>query len=219
MRKLIILSNLILIVLFGNILLNLVTGINQQVESTVDEEHTEESKTANNSFLLNDSLSVPVLAETTANNETNLTEETYANFALEIPSINLKHDIWANTDPRYKEEYIPVLDQYIAHGKFTLLPDEATKDGNVYLFAHRSNYDGKQNGFFANLDKIKPGDIAYIYYNGITYTYSFRTSKIVEPSETSVYTSQSDTPTLTMQTCNNGLKERLILWWDLVEVR
>lgn len=140
------------------------------------------------------------------------------NFEIRIPSIGLKKEIQENVDPRYPEDYLPVLDKFIAHGKFTLLPDEATDQGNVYLFAHRSSFNNKSNGFFQNLDQVKHGDLAYILFEGKTYTYKFRESRIVSPYDTYVYTAYSPAPTLTLQTCNNGIQQRLMVWWDLVDV-
>lgn len=139
-------------------------------------------------------------------------------FKLVIPSINLQHTIQKNVDPRYESEYLPILDKYIAHGKFTKLPNQATQEGNVYLFAHRNSYAGKSNGYFERLDEVGQGDIALIHYDGKIYTYQYRDSEIISPEDTSVYTSYSPSPTLTMQTCNNGLSERLIVRWKLVSI-
>ncbi len=139
-------------------------------------------------------------------------------FELNIPKINLKKEVKMNIDPRYPNIYLPVLDQYIAHGKYTLLPNQAKDNGNVYLFAHRSSYGNKNNGFFRDLDEITAGDKAYITYDGKTYTYQYKSKKIIGKSETEVYTAYSPTPLLTLQTCHNGTLERLIVWWDLIAV-
>jgi len=110
-----------------------------------------------------------------------------------------------------------VLEKGIAHGKYTKLPSEATESGNVYLFAHHEGYaNGKDIGFFKKLDNLKSGDDAIIHFNGNTYVYNFRSSKIVDPSDTTVYTAEALTPTLTLQTCHNGEKQRLIATFDLV---
>ncbi len=141
---------------------------------------------------------------------------TSKDFIIEIPRINLKKEVEPNVDPRDKNIYGPVIEEKIAHGMFTKFPDE-TEDkgkGNVYLFAHR---DGP-HGFFNRLGELETGDTINLTFLGKTYVYEVNTSFIVDPDATYVYTGQSDTPTLTLQTCNNGIKERLILKADLIEV-
>ena len=137
-------------------------------------------------------------------------------FKIEIPSIGLSKEIETNVDPREKEIYGPVIEQKVAHGMFTKLPDEtAAKDsGNVYLFAHR---DG-DSPFFSRLGELEVGETIYVYYGGKKYIYGVSEYFIVDPKDTSVYTGDSPSPTLTLQTCNNGIKERLIVRADLISV-
>lgn len=138
-------------------------------------------------------------------------------FILSIPAISLRKDVMRNIDPSNKDEYMAVLRNSIAHGKYTLLPDQAVDFGNVYLFAHRQGtFDGKDIGFFRRLNEIRFGDEAYINFDGSTYIYKFRSSKIVSPKDTYVYTSYSPTPTLTLQTCEQGFSKRLILTFDFI---
>lgn len=130
-------------------------------------------------------------------------------FVIEIPSIGLSKEVTPNVDPRSKDVYGPVIEKTVAHGMFTKLPDETDSDGrgNVYLFAHR---DGPA-AFFARLGELDKGDKIYLQFLGATYTYQVYDSFIVLPTDTYVYTGESSEPTLTLQTCNNGVKERLIV--------
>jgi len=138
-------------------------------------------------------------------------------FSLEISSIKVKQKVYPNVDPSNSKEYLNVLEKGIAHGKYTKLPNQAIDSGNVYLFAHNEGYaNGKNIGFFHNLTKLKKGDEAIIRFKGNVYVYRFRSSKIVDPQDVSVYTGESANPTLTLQTCHNGQKERLIATFDLV---
>lgn len=140
-------------------------------------------------------------------------------FFLSIPSIGLNKQVKRNVDPADKRIYGDVIEKYIAHGKYTRLPKGATEDGNVYLFAHREGFiGGRDVGFFRRLDELGKGDRAIINFDGGTYTYKFRESFIVDPLDTYVYTGYSKSPTLTLQTCNNGEEERLIVRFDLVKV-
>lgn len=140
-------------------------------------------------------------------------------FRLIIPKAGVDHTVIANVDPGNKNIYGPVIENYVAHGKYTRLPDEATQKGNVYLFAHREGYaNGRNIGFFKHLDKLADGDMAYIKYAGKTYVYQYRDEFIVTPEDTWVYTAHSDFPALTLQTCENGVKQRLMVKFKLVRV-
>lgn len=141
-------------------------------------------------------------------------------FQLEIPKIALQHNVIENVDPGNEDIYGPILLQNIAQGKYTRLPDEATIDGNVYLFAHRTGvYQGQNVGFFNRLDELKAGDLAVIHYGTKTYTYKFKESFIITPKDTWVYTGAAVTPTLTLQTCEQGQEKRLMVKFDLIEVK
>lgn len=141
-------------------------------------------------------------------------------FTLSIPGIGLQHRVIENVNPGNEAIYGPIIEQYIAHGQYTRLPDEATTDGNVYLFAHREGAkNGRNFGYFKNLDKIREGDKAVIKYDGKTYTYGAYTSFVISPKDTWVYTDESNVPTLTLQTCENGESMRLIVKFRLVSVK
>lgn len=140
-------------------------------------------------------------------------------FKLRIPSIGLEHNVTENVNPARESIYGPVIEQSIAHGQYTRLPDEATVDGNVYLFAHRTgNINGRDIGFFNRLDELGKGDKAYVSYAGKTYVYEAYKSFVITPEDTWVYTGQSDFPSLTLQTCENGEEQRLIVKFKLVRV-
>lgn len=140
-------------------------------------------------------------------------------FNLLIPKIGLQQQVVENVHPGNEAVYGPVIEQYIAHGLYTRLPDEATVDGNVYLFAHREGRQGSRDfGYFRNLDQLQAGDQAQIRYAGKTYTYTLYSAFVITPQDTWVYTDESEFPTLTLQTCENGDKLRLILKFRLVSV-
>jgi len=141
-------------------------------------------------------------------------------FRLSIAKISLKQTVQADVDPANQDVYSAVINEKVAHGLGTRLPDEAILDGNVYLFAHRNGvYNGKKIGFFHRLDDLNQGDVAIIEYNGTTYEYKLREKFVITPQDTWVYTEQAETPTLTLQTCENGETQRLIVKFDLVAIR
>ena len=137
-------------------------------------------------------------------------------FTIHIPAIGLVQNITPNVNPGNQDEYLPVLEQSVAHGKYTALPN--VEEGNTYLFAHsRLSYNGitPPGGWFTRIDELEENDIIIIQFNDDTYTYAVRSSTIVESSETTVYTGQSqfnEKRSLTLQTCYpRGTTEKRLL--------
>ncbi|MFW5702395.1 MAG: sortase [Candidatus Dojkabacteria bacterium] len=140
-------------------------------------------------------------------------------FRLRIPAAGVDRKVISNVDPANENVYGPIINNYIAHGKYTKLPDEGSISGNVYLFAHRSGeYLGQDVGYFKDLDEVDPGELAYIDYAGKTYVYEAYESFILDPKDTWVYTAKSPFPSLTLQTCENGEEQRLIVRFRLLRV-
>jgi LPXTG-site transpeptidase (sortase) family protein len=135
-------------------------------------------------------------------------------FILSIPRIALKKEVVANVDPSDKAVYLPVIERKVAHGRYTMLPSQATENGNVYLFAHR---EGSGN-FFARLGELVTGDRIEVRFSGRTYLYTVSEKFVVGAKDTWVYTGTSALPTLTLQTCENGNTHRLIVKALLNEV-
>lgn len=77
--------------------------------------------------------------------------------------------------------------------------------GNVVIGGHSSNNvfnAGKYKYVFVNLRRLDVGDIIYLNYEGIRYTYKVTVAKkIVTPTDVSVL-AQTATPTLTVFTCD-----------------
>lgn len=145
--------------------------------------------------------------------------DTEIDFSLQIPKIGLSKDIIPNVDPVRESVYGPVINQYVAHGKYTKLPDEATENGNVYLFAHREGqHNGKDIGFFKDLGEIALGDKAIVHFEGRKYTYEMYKKFVIYPKDVWVYSATANEPTLTLQTCENGTSQRLIVKFKLVDI-
>lgn len=134
-----------------------------------------------------------------------LSGEQVPGFSISIPKIRLQRGITKNVNPSVKSQYLPVLEQSVAHGSGTALPDQ--EDGNVYLFAHSQNYYGTETpegGWFTRIDELVPGDPIYLSYDGEEYTYRVIDYDIVGPEEIDIYTgisSYDGSSSLTLQTC------------------
>jgi len=140
-----------------------------------------------------------------------------ATFNISIPSIGLSHDIYPNVDPTQRDVYLPILEQFVAHGNHTSVP--SAPFGNTYLFAHSKNwYNGitPPGGWFTRIDELKAGDPISVNYHGQVYNYIVVTSFIVNPENVSVYTPTTlypDHRSLTLQTCypRGDTSKRLIV--------
>ncbi len=131
------------------------------------------------------------------------------NFNLGIPKINLDKKVEPNIDPRSLDEYGPVLERNLAHGKYTLFPDQVYEKnkGITYIFGHRYG----EHGYLSRLGELELGDLVYVEYDGHVFEYKIISKNIVGGGDTSVYNSKSSYPLLRIQTCENGESERLII--------
>lgn len=88
----------------------------------------------------------------------------------------------------------------VVHFPETALPGQ---NGNVVIFGHSSGawwVPGNYKHVFTLLDKLSVNDIVTIEYQGITYKYKIKNTRIVMPTEVSVL-NQTNFPTLTLITC------------------
>lgn len=139
-------------------------------------------------------------------------------FAIHIPAIGLDHEIVMNVDAGDPQTYLPIIEQFVAHGAGTALP--TATNGNIYLFAHsRTAPQGvtPHGGWFTRIDELTSGDSIILDYNGNRYNYSVVFSKIVDPSETDIYTGISvfdGNTSLALQTCypRGTSTQRLIVY-------
>ena len=77
--------------------------------------------------------------------------------------------------------------------------------GNIVIGGHSSNNvfnPGKYKYVFVNLRRLDVGDVLYLNYQGVRYTYKVTLAKkIVTPTDTSVL-NQTEVPTVTLFTCD-----------------
>ena len=115
---------------------------------------------------------------------------------LEIKSIGLKAPI---VDGEENLDY--VVAKYRNSANFGQV-------GNVILAGHNNNMKGS---IFKNLYKVKIGDIIEIKTDNNIYKYKLTERVIVNPSDSSLLTQDISKKEITLITCINRAKERLIL--------
>lgn len=123
-------------------------------------------------------------------------------FSVVIPKINANSRIIPNVDPGNYDEYMGALTQGVAHAAGSVFPG---MDGNVYLFAHSTDYFwnvGRYNAVFYLLKELDKGDEVDIFYGGRRYIYTVEDKRIVNPDDVSFVTNNiGGQQRLTLQTC------------------
>ena len=119
---------------------------------------------------------------------------------LKISSINLKAPI---VDGEENLNY--VVAKYKNSPKFG-------ENGNTILAAHNN----MKGSIFRNLYKVKIGDMVEIQKNNEVFKYKITQSEIVEPNDPSLLTQDLSKKEITLITCTNRAKQRLILKGELI---
>lgn len=126
------------------------------------------------------------------------------NFSIVIPKIGASAKVFPNVDPGNRDEFLPILQQGIAHAKGTVFPGVP---GNTYLFAHSTDnfWDvGRYNAVFYLLKDLTVGDEIVVFFEGKRYDYKVYDTKIVDDSDISyiVHSQDPNSPQrLILQTC------------------
>ena len=124
-------------------------------------------------------------------------------FDILIPKLGANAKIFANVDPSDPSQFLPILQEGVAHAKGTVFPG---MKGNIYLFAHSTDnfWDvGRYNAIFYLLKDLRPGDDVIIFFQNKRYNYVVTGSKTVDPSDVSyiVNAQNQNSETLILQTC------------------
>jgi len=123
-------------------------------------------------------------------------------FSILIPRLGASTKVFPNIDPSNQNEFLPVLQNGVAHAKGTVFPG---MKGNIYLFAHSTDnfWDvGRYNAVFYLLKDLKPGDDIVIFFENQRYNYVVTELKTVDPQDISYITkANTGKEQLILQTC------------------
>ena len=76
--------------------------------------------------------------------------------------------------------------------------------GNFVITGHSAGDIYSSNPYkfiFSGLERLEEGDIIYVHYNSVRYTYKMVRSETIEPTEVSKLIYETDKPMLTLVTC------------------
>lgn len=115
-------------------------------------------------------------------------------YTISIPKINIEEAVVSTIDND--------LIKHLVNYRGTSIPAE---NGNAVIFGHSTLpqlYNPKDyKTIFANVYKLKNGDIIYAMLNGVTYTYKIFKIAVVDPSDSSALVQDYDNSYLTLVTC------------------
>lgn len=138
--------------------------------------------------------------ESVKNDIQEIVEEEKYLMILEIPKISLKKGIYSlNSSLNSIEKNVAIMEE-------SSLPD--VKNGNLVLAAHNGT---AKISFFNQLHKLYKGDRAYIYYDGIKYTYVVSSIYDVKKDGDVEITRDTSRNTLTLVTCKKDTKDRQLV--------
>lgn len=123
---------------------------------------------------------------------------------LEIPKINVKKGL-------SNEKYYNNVNRNVEILKQSNMPN--ISKGNFILASHSGS--GRVS-YFRNLDKLIIGDVSYIYYGGIKYTYKVTNIYDIEKNGTATIKRDLSKTTLTLITCRHNTNKQIVVISELV---
>jgi len=115
-------------------------------------------------------------------------------YTISIPKINIEEAIVSTVDTD--------LGKHLVNYQGTGIPG---KNGNAVIFGHSTLpqlFNPKDyKTIFANVYKLKNGDVIYAMINGVTYTYKIFRITVVDPENSSALVQDYDNSYLTLVTC------------------
>ncbi len=120
-----------------------------------------------------------------------------------IPKINVDAPTVYDVGPSNAEQ-LEAMRNGIAHVKYpgaTALPGQV---GNAVFSAHSSSDwidSGDYKFIFVQLERLREGDVIYINYNSVRYSYKVFETRTVEPTDIQALKYDGDKPIITLITC------------------
>lgn len=122
---------------------------------------------------------------------------------LIIPKINVNVPIVWDAQPDHASQ-MKAMEDGVAYFGIPGANSKPGQVGNTVISGHSSNdfIDGGSYKFvFALLDRLKEGDVFYVHYEGIRYTYTVKKTEVVKPTQVSALVYETDKPVVTLITC------------------
>lgn len=122
---------------------------------------------------------------------------------LIIPKINVNVPVNYDTTPDQASQ-LKAMENGVAYFGIPGADSKPGQVGNTVISGHSSNdfiESGNYKFVFALLERLKPGDIFYLHYNGVRYTYNVTKTQVVKPTDVGALVYPTTKPVATLITC------------------
>ena len=122
---------------------------------------------------------------------------------LIIPKINVKVPVNYGATPDQASQ-LKAMENGVAYFGIPGANSKPGQVGNTVIAGHSSNDfidNGSYKFVFALLERLKPGDIFHLNYEGVRYTYNITSTKVVKPTDVSSLVYPTTKPEVTLLTC------------------
>lgn len=102
------------------------------------------------------------------------------------------------------DEVMPAMADGVAHYRIAGASAYPGEIGNFVITGHSAGDVYSSNPYkfiFSGLERLEDGDLIYVNYNSVRYTYQVVRKEIVDPSNVAALVVETDSPLLTLVTC------------------
>ena len=130
-----------------------------------------------------------------------ITQTVSSNPRLIIPKLNI--DVPIKFDVPLSG-VMAAMNEGVAHYRIAGASAYPGEIGNFIITGHSAGDVYSSNPYkyiFSGLERLEDGDLIYVNYNSVRYTYSVIKKEVVEPSDVAALIVQTDKPLITLVTC------------------
>ena len=130
-----------------------------------------------------------------------VTQKVSADPRLIIPKLNIDVPVHFGIS---LDEVMPAMSNGVAHYRIAGASAYPGEIGNLVITGHSAGDVYSSNPYkyiFSGLERLNDGDLIYINYNSVRYTYRVIKKEVVEPSNVAALVIDTDKPLLTLVTC------------------
>ena len=130
-----------------------------------------------------------------------LTQSVSADPRLIIPKLNIDVPVHFGIQ---LDEVMSAMNNGVAHYRIAGASAYPGEIGNLVITGHSAGDVYSSNPYkyiFSGLERLNDGDLIYVNYNSVRYTYRVIKKEVVEPTNVAALVVQTDKPLLTLVTC------------------
>ena len=130
-----------------------------------------------------------------------VTQKVSSDPRLIIPKLNIDVPVHFGIS---LDEVMPAMNNGVAHYRIAGASAYPGEIGNLVITGHSAGDVYSSNPYkyiFSGLERLEDGDLIYVNYNSVRYTYRVVKKEVVEPSNVGALVVNTDRPLLTLVTC------------------